>query len=323
MSQELHCSVLLRESVDALLQDVNGIYIDCTFGRGGHTREILQRLGPAGRLLAFDKDPEAIAYGEQVFAGEGRLQLIHSSFADLAAVVAELNLQGAIHGVLMDLGVSSPQLDQAERGFSFMQDGPLDMRMDTTSGQSAAQWINGAAEAQMMQIFFDYGEERFARRIARAIVARRQKKPFERTKDLADVVAAANPKWEREKHPATRVFQAIRIFINKELDDLQQGLSAAFEVVKPGGRVAVISFHSLEDRIVKRFFKEGAKGEDFPKGLPIRADQINRTMELVSKPIKASAEELKNNVRARSAVLRVAEKLSPAGGQEPFNKNKY
>lgn len=283
----------------------------------------MQRLGPDGRLIAFDKDPEAIAYGQQLMVGDSRLQLVHSSFADLSAVASELNVHGAVNGVLMDLGVSSPQLDQAERGFSFMQDGPLDMRMDTTSGQSAAQWINSAAEAQMMQIFFDYGEERFARRIARAIVARRQKTPFERTKDLADVVAAANPKWEREKHPATRVFQAIRIFINKELDDLQQGLSAAFEIIKPGGRVAVISFHSLEDRIVKRFFKEGAKGEEFPKGLPIRADQINRTMELVTKPIKASSEELKNNVRARSAVLRVAEKLSPAGGQEPFDKNKY
>ncbi len=323
MSQELHCSVLLRESVDALVQDPAGIYIDCTFGRGGHTSEILQRLGPKGRVVGFDKDPEAIAYGRQQFAGEPRLQLVHSSFADLAQAVANLNLPGDISGVLMDLGVSSPQIDQAERGFSFMQDGPLDMRMDTSAGQSAAQWINSAAEAQMMQVFFDFGEERFARRIARAIVARREKKPFARTKDLAEVVAAANPKWEREKNPATRVFQAIRIFINNELDDLQQGLNAAFEIIKPGGRVAVISFHSLEDRIVKRFFKEGAKGEDFPKGLPIRADQINRTLELVSKPIKASSEELKNNVRARSAVLRVAEKLAPGSGRESANKNKY
>jgi 16S rRNA (cytosine1402-N4)-methyltransferase len=192
-----------------------------------------------------------------------------------------------------------------------MQDGPLDMRMDTTVEPSAAQWINSAKEAQMMQVFFDFGEERFARRIARAIVARRDKKPFERTKDLAEVVAAANPKWEREKHPATRVFQAIRIFINKELDDLQKGLASACEVLKPHGRVAVISFHSLEDRIVKRFFKEGAKGQDFPKGLPIRADQISRTLELVSKAIKASDEEVKLNTRARSAVLRVAEKLAP------------
>lgn len=309
MSQDLHCSVLLAESVEALVQDPGGIYIDGTFGRGGHTRAILQRLAPEGRVLAFDKDPEAIAYGRQRFTDEGRLQLIHSSFAELAQVIDAMGLNGTISGVLLDLGVSSPQLDQAERGFSFMQDGPLDMRMDTTSGPSAADWINSAKEAQLMQAFFDFGEERFARRIARAIVARRIKKPFERTKDLAEVVAAANPKWQRDKHPATRVFQAIRIFINKELDDLQQGLTAAFAVLQPGGRMAVISFHSLEDRLVKRFFKEGDKGDDFPKGLPVRADQINRTLDLVTKPIKASEEELKNNIRARSAVLRVAEKL--------------
>lgn len=322
MSQDLHRSVLLDESVAALVQDPGGIYIDGTFGRGGHTRAILQRLGPQGRVLAFDKDPEAIAYGQQEFSAEPRLQLIHSSFAELAAVVANMNLLGEISGVLLDLGVSSPQLDQAERGFSFMHDGPLDMRMDTTVEPSAAQWINSAKEAHMMQAFFDFGEERFARRIARAIVARREKKPFTRTKDLADVVAAANPKWEREKHPATRVFQAIRIFINRELDDLPQGLAAAFEVIKPGGRVAVISFHSLEDRIVKRFFKEGAKGEDFPKGLPIRDAQINRTMDLITKAIKASAEELKINTRARSAVLRVAEKLAENLSQDILKKNK-
>jgi 16S rRNA (cytosine1402-N4)-methyltransferase len=323
VSQDLHCSVLLHESVQALVQDPAGIYIDGTFGRGGHTRAMLQQLGPQGRVLAFDKDPEAIAYGQAQFAAEPRLQLIHSSFADIETVLAGLGLAGAISGVLLDLGVSSPQLDQAERGFSFMHDGPLDMRMDTTAGPSAAEWINSAQEGQLMHTFFDFGEERFARRIARAIVARREKKPFERTKDLAEVVAAANPKWEREKHPATRVFQAIRIFINKELDDLQQGLQAAFDVLKPGGRVAVISFHSLEDRIVKRFFKEGVKGEEFPKGLPIRADQINRTMDLVTKPIKAGSEELKNNVRARSAVLRVAEKLAGSQTQETINKNKY
>ncbi|MEY4590309.1 MAG: hypothetical protein RL497_2385 [Pseudomonadota bacterium] len=309
MSQALHCSVLLHESVEALVLDAAGIYIDGTFGRGGHSQAILQRLGPSGRLLAFDKDPEAIAYGQQQFGGETRLQLIHQSFADLARVIEGMGLSGAISGVLLDLGVSSPQLDQPERGFSFMQDGPLDMRMDTTSGLSAAAWVNSAKETELTQVFFDFGEERFARRIARAIVARREKKPFERTKDLADVVAAANPKWQRDKHPATRVFQAIRIFINKELDDLQQGLTAAFEVLKPGGRLAVISFHSLEDRLVKRFFKEGDKGDDFPKGLPVRADQINRTLDLITKPIKASEDELKNNIRARSAVLRVAEKL--------------
>lgn len=311
MSQELHCSVLLAESVAALVLDPSGIYIDGTFGRGGHTRAILDKLNTHGRVIAFDKDPQAIAYGKEFFANEPRLLLVHASFAQLAQVLEEQNLVGAINGVLLDLGVSSPQLDQAERGFSFMQDGPLDMRMDTTVEPSAAQWVNSAKEADLMQVFFDFGEERFARRIARAIVARRDKKPFARTKDLAEVVAAANPKWEREKHPATRVFQAIRIFINKELDDLQQGLACAFEVLKPGGRFAVISFHSLEDRIVKRFFKEGAKGQDFPKGLPIRADQINRTLQLMTKPIKAGAEELKINTRARSAVLRVAEKLAP------------
>jgi 16S rRNA (cytosine1402-N4)-methyltransferase len=309
MSQELHFSVLLEESVSALVTEPAGKYIDGTFGRGGHTRAILSRLAPAGRLLAFDKDPQAIEFGGSLVAEDPRLAMVHGSFAGLADEVQRLGWAGDLDGVLLDLGVSSPQLDQAERGFSFMQDGPLDMRMDPTRGNSAAHWVNTAKEDEMVQVFFDYGEERFARRIARAIIEKRQKTPFTRTKALAEVVAAANPKWERDKHPATRVFQAIRIHINEELVDLQRALAGALAVLKPGGRLVVISFHSLEDRIVKRFFKEGARGQDFPKGLPITADQLERTLHLLGKPVKAGAEELKINHRSRSAVMRVAEKL--------------
>lgn len=312
MTQQQHYSVLLRESVQALVGSPSGIYIDGTFGRGGHSRAILQQLQPNGRLLAFDKDPDAITQGNALAASDSRFHIVHSSFADLKTPVEQQGWVGQVDGVLLDLGVSSPQLDQAERGFSFMHDGPLDMRMNPTAGQSAAAWLNSVKEAELVQVLFDYGEERFARRIARAIVAFRQHTPFSRTRQLAEVVAAANPKWERDKHPATRSFQAIRIFINCELSDLQAGLEQALSVLKPGGRLVVISFHSLEDRIVKRFFKEGARGENFPKGLPIPAHLMAPKLQLVGKSQKASGEEVEENIRSRSAVLRVAEKYAGA-----------
>lgn len=310
MSQGEHFSVLLKESVEALVTVPNGIYIDGTFGRGGHSRAILAQLDPQGQLLAFDKDPQAVAVGEALGLEDSRFAIVHGSFADLQREAAGRGISGQVDGVLLDLGVSSPQLDQAERGFSFMHDGPLDMRMDPTSGPSVADWINSAKEGDIAQVLFDFGEEKFGRRIARAIVAERQKKPFTRTRHLADVVAAANPKWERDKNPATRAFQAFRIFINRELEDLQLALAAAMLVLKPGGRLVVISFHSLEDRIVKRFFKEGFRGEDFPKGLPITVDMLDRKLIILGKPLKASAEEVGINVRSRSATMRVAEKLS-------------
>lgn len=309
MTQPAHFSVLLAESVDALVGDSNGAYIDGTFGRGGHSRAVLERLGPLGRLIAFDKDPRAISAGEALQQQDPRFAIEHSSFVHLADVAAREGLTGQIDGILLDLGVSSPQLDEAERGFSFLQDGPLDMRMDPTKGISAAEWVNSASESEIVRVLKEYGEERFARRMARAIIARRSEKPFTRTIELADVITEANPKWEREKHPATRAFQAIRIEVNSELTDLEQVLSTAVDVLKPGGRLVVISFHSLEDRIVKRFFKNQARGKQFPKSVPVTDDMLEQTLALVGKRTKAGDEELTLNRRSRSAVMRVAEKL--------------
>jgi len=308
VSQDLHRSVLLREAVDALVVDPGGFYIDGTFGRGGHSALVLERLSDSGRLLAVDKDPQAIAFAEERFGNEPRFGIWHGSFADMdQAAAAEA---GQVSGILLDLGVSSPQLDQAERGFSFMQDGPLDMRMDTSRGISAAEWVNTESEAELARVFKEYGEERFARRMAGAIVRRRAEKPFERTLDLAEVVKAANPAWEKGKHPATRVFQAIRIHVNGELDDLHAALKKSLALLKPGGRLVVISFHSLEDRIVKRFIREQEKGPQLPRGLPVMDSQIHKTLRAVGKAVKAEAEEVGGNVRSRSAVMRVAERLA-------------
>ncbi|WGL17947.1 16S rRNA (cytosine(1402)-N(4))-methyltransferase RsmH [Microbulbifer bruguierae] len=307
MSQDLHRSVLLREAVDALVVDPDGFYIDGTFGRGGHSAQVLERLGASGRLLAVDKDPQAIEYANSRFAGESRFEIWHGSFADIDQAAAKV--AGQVTGILLDLGVSSPQLDQPERGFSFMQDGPLDMRMDTSRGISAAEWVNSESESELARVFKEYGEERFARRMAGAIVRRRQEKPFERTLDLAEVVKAANPAWEKGKHPATRVFQAIRIHVNGELEDLRQALEKSLALLKPGGRLVVISFHSLEDRMVKRFIREQEKGPQLPRGLPVMDSQIHRTLRSVGKAVKAEAQEIGENVRSRSAVMRVAERL--------------
>lgn len=309
MSDAQHITVLLNEAVEALVTDTSGFYVDGTFGRGGHSALVLQQLSSDGRLLGIDKDLAAIATANARFATDSRFAIAHGSFAELAQLVAERDMTGKVTGVLLDLGVSSPQLDEAERGFSFMNDGPLDMRMDQTRGQSAADWVNSASEDEITWVFKEYGEERFAKRMARAIITERQKSPFTRTKHLAEVIKEANPAWEKGKHPATRAFQAIRIQVNNELTDLDSVLEQALAVLAPGGRLVVISFHSLEDRAVKRFIRRQELGDPVPKGLPVREDQLNKRMRSLGKAIKASDEEVNANVRSRSAVMRVAEKL--------------
>nr|WP_324258070.1 16S rRNA (cytosine(1402)-N(4))-methyltransferase RsmH [Cellvibrio fontiphilus] len=309
MSDAQHITVLLNEAVEALVTDTSGFYVDGTFGRGGHSGLILQQLAADGRLLGIDKDLAAIATANQRFGDDSRFTIAHGSFAELAALVEARDMTGKVAGVLLDLGVSSPQLDEAARGFSFMQDGPLDMRMDQSRGQSAADWVNSADEDEIIWVLKEFGEERFAKRMARAIIAERQKQPFTRTKHLAEVVKEANPAWEKGKHPATRAFQAIRIHVNNELGDLESVLEQALTVLAPGGRLVVISFHSLEDRVVKRFIRRQEQGDPVPKGLPIRDDQLNKRMRSLGKAIKASDAEVDANIRSRSAVMRVAEKL--------------
>ena len=306
-----HITVLLDEAVEALAVRADGCYMDGTFGRGGHSRLILERLGPDGRLLGFDKDPLAIATGNALAAEDGRFVVVQRSFADLGEEAAALGLVGKVDGLLLDLGVSSPQLDDAERGFSFLNDGPLDMRMNPDAGISAAQFIASASADEIARVFKEYGEERFAKRMARAVVERRELKPFERTADLAQVLTDANPAWEKGKNPATRAFQGLRIHVNNELGDLERGLDAALETLAVGGRLVVISFHSLEDRIVKQFMKRQAKGEadNLPRDLPIIPKAFEPRLKLLGKPIYAGEAELKANPRSRSAVMRVAEKL--------------
>lgn len=304
-----HFTVLLSEAVDALVGDAAGRYIDGTFGRGGHSSLIVERLSEQGRLLAIDKDEQAIDAAAALFPDESRFEIARASFADMAVLCEERQWQGKVDGVLLDLGVSSPQLDQAERGFSFMNDGPLDMRMDTSKGLSAAEWINTVDVADMIRVFRDYGEERFAKRIANAIVARREEQPFERTLDFAKVVAEANPAWEKNKNPATRVFQAVRICVNNELGDLESALEQALDMLAVGGHLVIISFHSLEDRIVKRFVKHHEKGDTLPKGVPVTDDMLNKRLKHIGKAQRASSTEIDENVRSRSAIMRVARKL--------------
>lgn len=306
-----HVTVLLDEAVSALGVRPDGRYLDGTFGRGGHSRLLLRQLGPDGCLLGFDKDPLAIATGQALAAEDGRFVVVQRSFAELGAELAQRGWNGTLSGVLLDLGVSSPQLDDPERGFSFLNDGPLDMRMDPSRGVSAAEWIATAQEDDIARVFREYGEERFAKRMARAVVQRRAVQPFERTADLAQVLTVANPAWEKGKNPATRAFQGLRIFINNELGDLEVGLEAALEGLDIGGRLVVISFHSLEDRIVKQFMRRHAKGEadTLPRDLPIIPEKFVPRLKLLGKPQYASAEEVKANPRSRSAVMRVAEKL--------------
>ena len=305
-----HKPVLLQEVLEALAIRADGIYLDGTFGRGGHAAEVLRRLGPEGRLLAVDKDPLAVAVARERFSEDPRFAIERGSFAQLGQWVAARGWSGKVNGILLDLGVSSPQLDAAERGFSFRQDGPLDMRMDPEQGMSAADWLAQAQEEEIARVLKEYGEERFAKRIARAIVRSREESgPIVSTARLAEVVARANPAWEKGKDPATRSFQAIRIFINRELEDLEVFLEQCVAMLAPGGRLAVISFHSLEDRLVKRFIRQQERGDELPPDLPLRQSEMwQARLRSVGKAIRAGAQELEENVRARSAVLRVAEK---------------
>lgn len=306
-----HRSVMLPEALEGLAPAPDGCIVDGTFGRGGHTRAILACLGSQGRLLALDKDPDAISSPEALaLAADSRFALEHGSFARLREFIQARGWLGQVSGVLLDLGVSSPQLDVAERGFSFLRDGPLDMRMDTSQGLSAAEWLATVSETELVRVLRDYGEERYARRIAHAIVARRPSRPFLTTGDLAGVIAQAVPSREPGKHPATRSFQAIRIVINRELEELETALQQAVEVLRPGGRLAVIAFHSLEDRIVKRFMRDEERGGgpvNTRLPLPERSGRLKR----IGKAILPSEAEVADNPRARSAVLRIAERVSP------------
>lgn len=307
-----HATVLLQEAVDALAVKPGGIYVDGTFGRGGHSRLILERLGEGGRLIAFDRDPAAWAAGREI--GDARFFMIHGSYTAIREALQQLGVD-RVDGVLLDLGVSSPQLEEAGRGFSFRLEGPLDMRMDTSQGETAAEWIASASETHLEEVIRSYGEERFAKQIARSIVAARTRQPIATTHQLAALVASAVPSRtrERKQNPATRTFQAIRIYINQELEKLSLALPHCVEVMKPGGRFVAISFHSLEDRIVKRFLRESASPDRLPKELPLQAKEVRRLsyqkLVLVGKAIRPSAEEVAINPRARSAIMRVAERV--------------
>jgi 16S rRNA (cytosine1402-N4)-methyltransferase len=306
---QAHQPVMLREVVGAFALESGGFYVDCTFGRGGHSAAILEHLSEEGRLLALDKDPDAVASEEaRRLMVDPRFALEHGSFANLREYVERRAWLERVSGVLMDLGVSSPQLDEAGRGFSFMRDGPLDMRMDTSRGMTAAEWLADASESELISVLRDYGEERYARRIARAILERGSKSPIVSTRELAEIIEKAVPARERGKHPATRSFQAIRIFINRELEELEQGLRQAVDVLKPGGRLVVIAFHSLEDRIVKRFMRHEERGEAVFSHFSLHPAEPGK-LKRIGKARMPEPEEVRNNPRARSAVLRVAERL--------------
>ena len=305
-----HIPVLSREVVDALNLPDDGILVDATFGRGGHSRLCLDHLGPAGRVLAIDRDPDAVAWGNRLFADEPRIKVVQGRFSDLARLIALHVPDARVDAVLLDLGVSSPQLDTAARGFSFAAAGPLDMRMDPQSGQSAVDWLTEVEERDLVRVIRTLGEERYARRIAAAIKQAIAEDTLKTTSDLAALVTAASPTHERHKHPATRTFQAIRMHVNEELDELRRVLPQALDALKGGGRLVVISFHSLEDRIVKRFMRGEARGDDFPPDMPVTADMLNPRLRLVGKMMRATDAEVAVNPRSRSAVLRVAEKLA-------------
>jgi len=313
VTESLHRSVLLEETVQALIPDervpAEGIYVDGTFGRGGHSRALLERLGATAQLFVIDKDPEAIAIAQQWADADPRIVCIHGAFGDLGGLLSEQGVD-TVDGVMLDVGVSSPQIDQAQRGFSFMRDGPLDMRMDTSQGQTAAQWLANASLEEVREVIKKYGEERFALQIAKAIVARRTVRPIERTLDLADIVAATVRTREKGQHPATRTFQAIRIYLNRELEELDSALEATLTHLRVGGRLAVISFHSLEDRRVKQFLQQAAKPDAAYARLPLREDQMPQPLLNHVKRLLPSKAEIQANVRARSAVLRFAQRTA-------------
>jgi len=303
--EQTHQPVLLEEAIAALMVSADGVYLDGTFGRGGHSSRILDALSPSGALIGFDQDPAAVEAASLLAERDPRFTFRAVNFQSLGDWVAP----GSLSGVLLDLGVSSPQLDEPSRGFSFSHDGPLDMRMNPNEGQSAASWLSTASESEIARVLRTLGEERFARRIAGAIVAARAQAPIDRTAHLAEVVAAANPRWEDKKHPATRSFQAIRLHINRELDVLEAVLEQIIRALAPGGRMVVISFHSLEDRIVKRFIRNKARGERLPRGVPVQYEPPTALMRAVGKAIVPSPDEVAQNPRSRSAIMRVAERL--------------
>lgn len=305
-----HQPVLLEEAIDGLCLKSGDIVVDCTFGRGGHSRRILEIIGESGRLLAFDKDLEAINSPEaSALSVDGRLLLVHTSFSDLKMQVDRLGFSGRVSGILMDLGVSSPQLDQGDRGFSFLKDGPLDMRMNESAGQTAADWLAVVSELELREVLFRYGEERNARKIAKEIILRRDLSPLRTTGELARLIERCTPTRERGKHPATRSFQAIRIHINRELLELEECMPQAVDVLRPGGRLAVIAFHSLEDRIVKRFMRDAERGCS-PEQARQRFETTGRVrLKRIGRAVKPGDRELMTNVRSRSAVLRIAEKV--------------
>jgi 16S rRNA (cytosine1402-N4)-methyltransferase len=304
----MHQPVLLNEVIENLRINPDGIYIDATFGRGGHSSEILKRLSAKGRLLVIDKDLAAIEVASKL--QDERVIVKHGSFSLLKNFVFELGLIGKISGILLDLGVSSPQLDEGERGFSFLKDGPLDMRMDKTQKLTAEEVVNNVKEADLANIFVEYGEERFSKRIAKAIVKARENAPITTTLGLSEIVCKAHPKWEKTKHPATRVFQALRIFVNQELEELKSCLEQCLEVLEVHGRLLVISFHSLEDKLVKQFLRKHVEGDNFPIGVPVTADQLNIRLKSVERVVRANISELSCNPRSRSAALRVMEKVA-------------
>lgn len=305
-----HKPVLLKQALDGLNIKRNGIYVDCTYGRGGHSAAILEQLDEKGRLYVFDRDPMAFKHAEQMFRNDSRVFAIHGAFSLLAEKLRGFHVLGEVDGLLFDLGVSSPQLDDGNYGFSFLRDGDLDMRMDPGTGVSAGDWLNHADLKEIAEVLRTYGEERYSRRIARAVVEAREQQPLIRTRQLAGIIASAVPSRERNKDPATRSFLAVRIFINNEIGELEAVLKQVNEVLKPGGRLVVISFHSLEDRVVKRFMLHEARGNRFPQDIPITEDQMTPTLKLVGKAVKPSDEEVKQNPRARSAVMRIGEKIA-------------
>lgn len=309
--QEQHQPVLLAEVIENLALDSDGIYVDATFGRGGHAKQILQRLGDKGRLIAIDKDPDAVTFAKQQWGHDERFKVYQGSFSQLKTIAEVEGIVNQASGILLDLGVSSPQLETAERGFSFLREGPLDMRMDPQTGISAAEWLAYAKEKEIAQVLKDYGEERYAKRIARAIVEEQKLRKIVTTVQLANVVKLAHPHWERFKHPATRTFQAIRIRVNNELEDLKVCLGQSIDVLKCGGRLLVISFHSLEDRIVKRFIRQHAHEAVELKKLPFMPAEWGRPkLKILGRGIRPSAYAIKTNPRSRSAVLRMAEKIA-------------
>jgi 16S rRNA (cytosine1402-N4)-methyltransferase len=305
----VHMPVLLHEVMQALNIQAEGIYVDCTFGRGGHSKMILQQLADNGRLFAIDRDPAAIDSLLNEFYQDPRFSLEKGRFSGLLEFTRKHRITGRVAGILLDLGVSSPQLDDAERGFSFRNQAALDMRMDNSSGMTAADWVNSASEDEITNILREYGEEKFAKRIARAIVQARKDERIESTTRLAELIAKAVPVHEKDKHPATRSFQAIRIRINEELDELRAVLAQALEALGHKGRLVVISFHSLEDRIVKRFMREHSRGDNYPPDIPVTADQLHPKLKIINKAIYPTEDEIRKNPRARSAVLRTAERI--------------